>query len=126
MLEYLERLEKPLKIESLWRWRSIAISIHKSGCSLQSGTVAVERAWDSIKCMLPGSARCVGTRLFTLLMHVAYIRHNLRLFKAKSNPTLSNRDSIITEALHFFGTCQQSAGGLEQLFEAFDGPWKAE
>lgn len=120
--EYFDRLQKPLKVEGLWAWRDIAIAIHNAHIKLQSGTVCVERAWQSVKDMLPPSGRHMSRPWLQLLLRIAFLRHNFRLYKSGSNPAVSEGDSLITESLQFYEQCEQSLGfqGLDELFAAFE------
>ena len=120
--DYFDRLQKPLKVEGLWAWRDIAVAIHHAQIKLQSGTVCVERAWQSVKDMLPPSGRHMSRPWLEMLLRIAFLGHNFRLYKSGSNPAVSEGDSLITESLQFYEQCEQSIGfqGLDELFAAFE------
>ncbi|CAK0821586.1 unnamed protein product [Prorocentrum cordatum] len=57
-----DRLLKPLRLEGLWKWRDAALAIADAGAPLQTGAVAVERWWASLKHMMPAKAVCISER----------------------------------------------------------------
>ena len=71
------RLLQPLRLQGSWKWRQVAHSVQDAGVPLQTGTVAVERWWSSLKQMLPNEARCVSSRWFQVVARLAFLRHNI-------------------------------------------------
>ena len=86
------RLLQPLRLQGLWKWRHVPHSVQDAGVPLQTGTVAVERWWSSLKQMPPNEARCVSSRWFQVLARLAFLHHNIRRFQAGSTVPWADGD----------------------------------
>ena len=80
MAKRYKRLLKPLRMEGLWRWRTIALALRQAGMSVLSGTVPMERLWAALKDMFPAAARVISPEWFWLLAQLAYLRYTYRHF----------------------------------------------
>ena len=119
-----DRLLKPLRLEGLWKWRDAALAIADAGVPLQTGTVAVERWWASLKHMMPANAACISERWFRVLLGLAYLRHNHRHFASGSLPSWCQRDPLLQQRLAYFADCarlvqSEGDGHLSAIFDPF-------
>ena len=119
---HLRRLLRPLKLEGLWAWHTIAMEIGKAKLPLQTGTVAVERLWASLKDMMPNAARHMSPRWFRVMSLIMFIRCNYRHFNGRFLPTWCQRDSLLAQKIQNYAMLAQALEDqthLKQLFEAF-------
>lgn len=100
-----QRLLQPLRLEGLWKWHQVAQAVQDAGVPLQTGTVAVERWWSSLKQMLPSEARCVSQRWFQILSRLAFLRHNIRHYQAGSTAPWADGDPLLSQRIQFFEDC---------------------
>ena len=117
---------------SLPQWQSImrgcySRSVQDAGVPLQTGTVAVERWWSSLKQMLPNEARCVSSRWFQVLARLAFLRHNIRHFQAGSTVPWADGDPLLSQRIQFFEDCarmlqQTDDKNCHPIFEKFVDP----
>ncbi|CAK0818443.1 unnamed protein product [Prorocentrum cordatum] len=119
-----DRLLKPLRLEGLWKWRDAALAIADAGVPLQTGTVAVERWWASLKHMMPAKAACISERWFRVLIGLAYLRHNHRHFASGSLPSWCRGDPLLQQRLAYFADCarlvqSEGDGHLSAIFDPF-------
>ena len=112
--QHYRRLLKPLRIEGLWRWRSIALSLHRAGMPVQSGTIPVERLRASLGDMLPAAARLMTPEWFQVLASLAYLRYNYRHFHHRLLPSWTESDSLLAERIG--QPCGCCAGSAKRCF----------
>ena len=93
------RLLKPLRLEGLWRWHEIAMSILEAGVPMQTGTIPAERFWSSLLEMLPDSTKNVSLEWFEILLHLCYLRYTYHHFGSRRLPTWCERDSLLAGRL---------------------------
>ncbi|CAK0821587.1 unnamed protein product [Prorocentrum cordatum] len=119
-----DRLLKPLRLEGLWKWRDAALAIADAGAPLQTGAVAVERWWASLKHMMPAKAVCISERWFRALVGLAYLRRNHRHFASGSLPSWCQMDPLLQRRLAYFTDCarlvqSEGDGHLSTIFDPF-------
>jgi len=98
------------------------MEIGKANLPLQTGTVAVERLWSSLKDMMPTAARHVSPRWFRVMSLITFLRYNYRHYNGRSLPTWCQRDSLLAQKIQNFTMLAQALEDqthLKQLFEAF-------
>ena len=125
--EHYTRLLQPLRLQGLWKWRQVAHAVQDAGVPLQTGTVAVERWWSSLKQMLPNEARCVSLRWFQVLARLAFLRHNIRHFQAGSTVPWADGDPLLSQRIQFFEDCARMLQHSDDkhchpIFEKFVDP----
>ena len=121
---HFKRLEKPLRLEGLWNWQEIALALRIAGIPVQTGTVAVERYWSSMKSMLPQGAQRISPEWFEIVSMIAFLRHNYKHFSADSLPSWCRRDSLLAQRIESFGACAQASQEtdsvhLAEIFKPF-------
>lgn len=121
------QLLQPLRLQGLWKWRHVPHSVQDAGVPLQTGTVAVERWWSSLKQMPPNEARCVSSRWFQVLARLAFLRHNIRHFQAGSTVPWADGDPLLSQRIQFFEDCarmlqQTDDKNCHPIFEKFVDP----
>ena len=97
--EHYKKLINSVRLDGLWNWRLIAQALRGAGIGMQTGTVPVERLWDSLKGMIPREAKRMSPSWFNLLAKLAYFRYNYRHFHCKSSPAWTEEDSLLAERL---------------------------
>ena len=97
------RLLKPLRQEGLWKWRLVALSLHRAGMPVHSGTIPVERLWASLKDMLPSAARFMTVEWFNTVAALAFLRYNYRHFHHRLLPSWTESDSLLAERIDNLG-----------------------
>ena len=125
-----KRLGKKLRLEGLWRWRQVALSMMEAGIPMQTGTVAVERVWASLKDMLPRGARTVSPGWFHVVSMLAFLRYNFRHYTSRNLPAWAENDSLMAqrvEALAMFAKAATDEPGVDLghlgvMFEPFTTP----
>jgi hypothetical protein len=118
------RLRKKLRLEGLWKWREAAMALRQAGIKVQTGTVAVERFWFTLKDMLPTAAKDISPAWFRVLSMLVFLRHNFRHFNAGQMPTWCHKDSMLAQRIDGFIACarlwQEGEGHhLDALFDPF-------
>ena len=122
------RLVKRLSLEGLWNSRRASLAMRGAGVPVQTGTVSVERLWNSLKDMLPNGGRRISQPWFRLLSCLMFLRHNHRHFSAGRIAPWAQRDSLIAQRIDALAMLaraahEQSADTdlehLESLFHAF-------
>lgn len=103
--DHYSRLLQPLRLEGFWKWRQVALAVQEADVPLQTGTVAVERWWSSLKQMLPSEARCLSKGWFDILARLAFLRHNIRHFQAGSTAPWADGDPLLSQRVQFFEDC---------------------
>ena len=112
-----------LRLQGLWRWRSVALGLRRAGIPVQSGTVPVERLWSSLVSMFPKSARVISLSWFTLLSNVAFMRFNFRHFHRALTANWTEGDSLLSERMENLAAAtramQEDDESLSELFDPF-------
>jgi hypothetical protein len=120
-----KRLLKPLRQEGLWKWRLVALSLHRAGMPVHSGTIPVERLWASLKDMLPSAARFMTVEWFNTVAALAFLRYNYRHFHHRLLPSWTESDSLMAERIDNLGAAARllyenvDDAIPSQLFDAF-------
>ena len=94
-----KRLQKPLRLEGLWRWHKIAMGIIEAGVPMQSGTIPAERFWAGLLEMLPASSHNVSLEWFEILLALCYLRDTYRHFGCRRLPSWCERDALLAGRL---------------------------
>ena len=120
-----KRLRKPLRIEGLWKWRSVALSLHEAGVPVQSGAVSVERYWASLKMLLPQGSCNISPRWFRVLAMLCYVTYKVSHFSSGSLPPWCRSDSILAQRVEALAMCckalqDQSTDDVHHLRPLFD------
>ena len=116
------RLLQPLRVESMWHWRTLALSLLDASVPCQSGTLPVERYWQHLHETLPAQARCLTLPWFMVLSRIAFLRHTYRHCNASYLPAWTRGDSLLSERIDALAA---SACGFEReeaaqvIFEQF-------
>ena len=112
-----------MRLQGLWRWRSVALGLRRAGIPVQSGTVPVERLWSSLVNMFPKSARVISLPWFTLLSNVAFMRFNFRHFHKALTADWTEGDSLLSERMENLAAAtramQEDDESLSELFDPF-------
>ena len=112
-----------LRLQGLWRWRTVALGLHRAGIPVQSGTIPVERLWASLSSMFPDGSRCITLEWFTLLSNLAFLRFNYRHFHTGLLASWTEGDSLMSERLENLAAAaravQDDDGSLSELFDPF-------
>ena len=126
MRGHFKRLFKPLKLEGLWAWAEIARGLHSAGIPVLSGTNPVEQFWYILKSMLPPKGKRVTLRWFCILLDLAFLRHNHRLFTRGALPQWAEGDSLLGQRLEaytalcsYLHTDGEQPGHLQPIFDPF-------
>ena len=87
------------KLEGLWCWRQMARALRAAGIPVHSGTVPVERLWNSLKDLFPRAGRRMTSRWWKLLIRLGYMRFNYRHFNHAVLPTFTDGDALLAERI---------------------------
>ena len=123
-----KRLFKPIRLEGMWAWRDVALSLHAAGIPVHSGTQPVERFWSCLKAMLPPAARHISLRWFNVLASLCFLRYNYQHYTTGALPVWMRKDSLLATRIESFtllsralhaDTAGSAGDHLRPLFAAF-------
>ena len=109
------RLFKELRMEGLWAWRSVALSLRDAHIPVQSGTVPVERFWAMFKSMLPAASRKISLRWYNILSMLCMLRFNYTLFNRGALPAWAQRDSLLAQRIETLAMLTTSLDGVDGM-----------
>mgnify|MGYP003308415569 CR=1 FL=1 len=98
IVEHYQRLLKPLRIEGMMKWRTLALATNAAGVPVQSGTVGVERLWSILMSMLPVQTRNMSPRWFRVLAMLMFVRYNFGHYRT-SCPGILENDPLMAQRL---------------------------
>ena len=94
---HLRTLVSDRKLEGLWCWRRMAKALRVAGIPVHTGTVPVERLWNSLKDFFPRAGRRMSLPWWELLARLGYMRFNYRHFNHAALPTFTDGDALLAE-----------------------------
>ena len=122
--EVFRRLRKPLRIESFFNWRSVALITLEAGCPVHTGSVCCERYWTLVLGYLPRHVTRMSSAWWEMLAQLSFCKHNYQHFSAGGLARIAERDAevqsklatcmLLTRALHDSELC--GAMGFNDLF----------
>ncbi|MCP4241119.1 MAG: hypothetical protein GY772_11210, partial [bacterium] len=77
-----QRLKNTLRSEGMWNWSRAAAMIREAGCTLQTGTVSVERFWATLEGWFPAAAQNVSPAWWDVLSQLIFLRYNFMHYTA--------------------------------------------
>ena len=77
----------------------MAKALRAAGIPVHSGTVPVERLWNSLQDFFPKASRRMCLEWFELLARLSYMRFNYRHFNHSVLPTFTDGDALLTERI---------------------------
>ena len=120
---HFRRLLKPIKLQGLWNWRSVAMHIRGAGIPLQTGTNPCERFWSRLIGMMPPQSRNISLRWFRVLASLAFLKHNYTHYNSSFLPSWCRRDSMLAERIDSIVVLVRELEGQETaarlLYEPF-------
>ena len=124
---HFRRLRKPLRIESFFNWRSMALITLEAGCPVHTGTVCCERYWALVLGYLPRHVTRMSSAWWEMLAQLSFCKHNYQHFSAGGLARIAERDAevqsklatcmLLARALHDSELC--GAMGFNDLFDPF-------
>ena len=86
---HFRRLRKPLRIESFFNWRSMALITLEAGCPVHTGSVCCERYWALVLGYLPRHVTRMSSAWWEMLAQLSFCKHNYQHFSAGGLPNES-------------------------------------
>ena len=96
---HLRKLTSDRKLAGLWYWRQMARALRAAGIPVHTGTVPVERLWNSLQDFFPRASRRMSLPWWTLLARLSYMRFNYRHFNHAVLPTFTDGDALLAERI---------------------------
>ena len=120
--KHLRNLVSKLQLEGLWHWRRMAQALRQAGIPVHSGTVPVERLWNSLKAFFPEAARQMSRPWWDLLANLSFMRFNYRHFNHSTLPTFAEGDALLGERIDMLVSLtrelQKCSEGDDYVFQA--------
>ena len=123
---HIRRTLRPLGLEGLWHWRSIAISARRTLLPIHTGTVAVERFWSIFAAMIPRAVTNFTERYYEVISMLAFLRFNRAHFGTwcregwvERDPLLMQQLPILQNALAALQHDPAEEGHLQPLYKIF-------
>lgn len=101
LMPHFKRLRKPLAVEGMMQWRTVALATRGANIPIQSDTVPVERLWAGLDAMLPREGRKVSLRWFNVISQLMFLRVNLRHYASRNLPGVTEQDPLLAQLLTF-------------------------